>query len=868
MIGNNNYSVQSAGTSVADVGVALSLAANTAAPGDTVPFTLTVTNNGPSAATNVSFNTVVPPGFTIVRPSNPYCTPTACTLPSLPAGAVIKIQGDAVVGADAAAGVQQAGTTVISPTTDNQPANDTDTVTFTIVLNADLAVAQTLTNAGGGAVLVAGRPVRGTVTVTNAGPTRADGVALRQPVPAGRRIPVATASAGGSCAFQGAGSPGGTTPDGGLYLCTLASLARSATWTVTFGDALLPPDHAGASFARTASVSSSAPDPATADNSVTTTATVEHRADLKVTKTTSTPTVVQTDPVAFRVTVENLGPSDADTVVLHEEPSAGLILTAGTATSGSYDPGATTWRLGTLAAGATERLDLTGEADGPGALTNTTRILSSASIDPEPANDSDTATVTAAPAAPALDLEVTTTVAPGPASGAGAGDTITYAYRVTNTGNLPMTGLAVTGTRGGPGACGATSLAPGAATICPAGSYVVTSADVTAGQPIADVVTATAENAATTGPTQYAEETTAVPLALAWPSLVVLVAPVVSAPGRQNAAAVGDTIDYRYTVVNNGNVAMEFLTLTDTRGAGVSCPATVLAIGDSMTCTSASGYVVRQADLDAGGVVSDAATVTARPAGSPTPRSYGPFGADVKVAAPAPALSLRVTAAPAGPVVVGDRIAYRYEITNRGNVTVGHLAVTDEMITTVTCPATTLAVGATVVCTSAGDYEVTQDDLDAGVLIINDVLVEGQGVAPGSPLAKAEHSARVPVAAAVTALTVTITPSGPSGALTLGDRVTYAYAVRNTGNVTMSQVTVTDSRLGGATCPAATVAPATTMTCAGAAVYAVSQADVDTGGTIDSTARVLGRAPGEATARAYDTATASLALAPPAGRWC
>ncbi|MCY1142771.1 hypothetical protein OWR29_32655 [Actinoplanes sp. Pm04-4] len=508
---------------------------------------------------------------------------------------------------------------------------------------------------------------------------------------------------------------------------------------------------------------------------------------------------------------------------------------------------------------------MAGEAEGAGTLRNTSRLVSSGSIDPEPSNDSDTATVTADPAAPALHLEVTTAVVPASAAGAGAGDTITYGYRVTNTGNLEMTGLAVIGTRGGPGACGTTTLGPGTTTTCTAGSYVVTSADVTAGNPITDVATATAGNATTTGPVQYAQVTAGVPLAAAWPSLVVLVTPTVSAPSRQNAAAAGDTIDYRYTVVNNGNVAMEFLGLSDTLGGGVSCPATTLAIGDTMTCTSVSGYVVRQADLDAGGAVTDAATVTARPAGSPTPRSYGPFGADVKVAAPAPALTVRVTADPTGPVAAGDRIAYRYEITNRGNVTVDRLLVTDEMIATIACPVTALAVGAAVVCTSAGDYQVTQDDIDAGVLIINDVLVEGHGVTPGSPRTTAEHSARVPVVPADPALRVTITPSAPSRGLTLGDRITYAYTVRNTGNVTMSEVTVNDSRLGVATCPAAAVAPAVAMTCAGASAYVITQDDVDAGGTIASTARVLGRAPADPVSRAYDTATASLPLASAGG---
>ncbi len=862
VVGNNNYSVQSTGTSVADVGVQLSIGASSAYAGDTVPFSLVVTNHGPSAATNVSFNTVVPPGFTVVRPSSPYCTATACTFPGLPAGAVVTINGTAVVGPDAAAGVQRASTTVISPTTDNNPANDTDSVTFTILLRADLAVTQALTNPDDSSGLVAGQRVRGVVTVTNNGPTRADGVAVRQPVPAGLTIPVATTSGGGSCAFQGTGSPGGTTPDGGIYLCTLASLAGSAVWTITFAAVPLPSGYAPATFARTASVSSSAPDPDASNDSVTTTSPVEHRADLRLTMTTSTPSVVQTSRVAFRVTVRNLGPSDADTIVLRQDPSPGLAFTSGTPTAGSYDPATLTWKIGALAVSATERLDVGGEAQATGTLTATTRLVSSGSVDPDPAGDSDSASVTVTAAAPALGLEVLTSVAPGPASGAGAGDTITYVYRVTNTGNLTMSQLVVTGTRGGPGSCGATTLAPTEVTTCPAGSYTVTSADVTAGQPITDVVTAEAENSATNGPVQYAWVTAGVPVAAAHPSLVVMVTPTVSTPSRQNAAAVGDTISYDYAIVNNGNVAMEFLTLSDSVPGGVTCPFAVLAIGASMNCTTNSSYVVRQSDLDAGGAITDSATVTARPSGSPTPLSFGPFRADIMVAPPAPLLRLIVTNDRSGPVGVGDAITYSYEIANVGNVTVVGLDVTDDQIPDVDCPAASIAVGATLICTSSAPYGVTQADVDAGDPVIDDALVSGQGVAPGSPVVVDEHSTSVPVVTAAPALALTLTPSATrAGGVTLGDRITYAYTVRNTGNVTMLAVAVTDSRVGAASCPSGVVGPGTTMACTAGALYTVTQGDADAGGLLGSTARVLARAPREATARAYDTATAGVPVA-------
>ena len=48
--------------------------------------------------------------------------------------------------------------------------------------------------------------------------------------------------------------------------------------------------------------------------------------------------------------------------------------------------------------------------------------------------------------------------------------------------------------------------------------------------------------------------------------------------------APGEKITYTYTVTNSGNVTLHDVRLTDDRLAAVTCPDTVLAPGESMTC--------------------------------------------------------------------------------------------------------------------------------------------------------------------------------------------------------------------------------------------------------------------------------------------
>ncbi len=98
-----------------------------------------------------------------------------------------------------------------------------------------------------------------------------------------------------------------------------------------------------------------------------------------------------------------------------------------------------------------------------------------------------------------------------------------------------------------------------------------------------------------------------------------------------------------------------------------------------------------------------------------------------------------------------------------------------------------------------------------------------------------------------------------------GETISYTYDVTNTGNVTLSDATVTDphSGLSAITCVPAqgsTLAAGATMQCT--ATYTVTQADVDAG-QVDNTGNVAGDAPGGDPADPSDDVTASDTLSVP-----
>ncbi len=229
-----------------------------------------------------------------------------------------------------------------------------------------------------------------------------------------------------------------------------------------------------------------------------------------------------------------------------------------------------------------------------------------------------------------------------------------------------------------------------------------------------------------------------------------------------------------------------------------------------------------------------------------------------------PGLSVLKSSTTAHYSAVGDPVAYTFVVTNTGNVTLSAISVTDTQsapateanLSAITCPNPSLAPLATETCTAT--YTVTQADLDAGS--VNDSAT-ARGLPTGSvtPVTSSPSLLSVP-AAATPALSMakSVTSSGPYN--TVGQSITYQFLATNTGNVTMTGVSVTDTQSApagslstGPSCASlatpsgpcsgasTTLAPGQVATFTGS--YTITQADLDKGSVADS-ATVTGDPPG------------------------
>ncbi|WP_143571037.1 DUF11 domain-containing protein [Tessaracoccus sp. ZS01] len=433
--------------------------------------------------------------------------------------------------------------------------------------------------------------------------------------------------------------------------------------------------------------------------------------------------------------------------------------------------------------------------------------------------------------------DITLTKTASPTTYDSVGDVITYTFLATNTGQSVLTNVTISDPLPGLSAlvcvpAQPTTLDPGESMQCTA-TYAVTQADLDSGS-VYNVATTVGTPPSGPPVTDTDDET------ITGDKLPLI--DLVKTADVESYDEVGDVITYTFVSTNTGNVTLTGVTITDPLPdlSDLTCdpaqPAT-LAPGESMECTAT--YEVTQADLDNGSVDNTATTVGTPPEGEDVTDTDD----ETVPAEQMPAISLVKTVDVATYDAVGDLVTYTFLATNTGNVTLTDVTITDPLpgMSTLVCdPAqpTTLDPGESMECTAT--YTVTQADLDAGSVYNMATTVgtppEGEDVTDTDD--ETITGDQFPAIDLVKTADVESYDA-------VGDLITYTFVSTNTGNVTLTDVTITDPLpgLSDLTCDPAqpgTLAPGESMECT--ATYEVTQADLDNG-SVDNTATTVGTPP-------------------------
>jgi uncharacterized repeat protein (TIGR01451 family) len=245
--GNNSASATFTVTPSSDVSISKTGPVS-ASPGQTVVYSITVTNNGPDPATGVIVSDPTPAQLAFVSNGGACGTAYPCTLGSMSSGSSLTILSTFTVSTTATGSVTNTAS-VTSTTLDPVPSNNTGSKTTTIVPAGDLQI----TKSGPANIPTSGSIVF-TILVMNNSSFAVSGVTVND----SPSLNMAFASNAGAC----------TTP----FPCTFASLAAGASTTITSTFNLLGNPSTVTNTASVSSASISDTNPANNTASVTVTA--------------------------------------------------------------------------------------------------------------------------------------------------------------------------------------------------------------------------------------------------------------------------------------------------------------------------------------------------------------------------------------------------------------------------------------------------------------------------------------------------------------------------------------------------------------------------------------------------------------------
>ena len=345
--------------------------------GGELAYQLTVTNHGPSNATNVvvtdnlpddvTFGGVIVPGGTGSH-SNGVVT---ANVGNLGVGASTDITINTTVDADAS-GLLTNQASVTSNETDTNPSDNSVSEQSTVSARVDVAIAKI----DSPDPVTAGRQLTYTLTATNNGPSTATSVTVVDTLP-------------DEVEFDDVDTSQGTASHAnGIVTASLGSLASGANATVTI---VVDVDSATTGqLDNTAEITAAEVDTNEGNNSTSQSTGTNQRADLSVSKSDSPDPVVAGEVLTYSLVVTNHGPSDASGVTLMDTLPQQTSYITGSSDQGSvtHNAGMVNADIGDLAAGesATVTVEVEVDDDFAGVVDNSA-IVSAAQIDDNTGNN-------------------------------------------------------------------------------------------------------------------------------------------------------------------------------------------------------------------------------------------------------------------------------------------------------------------------------------------------------------------------------------------------------------------------------------------------------------------------------------------------
>ncbi len=584
--GNNSATTTTTVAARADLAVTVTDSPDPVIAAGTLTYTVNVNNLGPSTAQTVTMTDTLAATTTFVSAVGTgwSCAETnhvvTCTRASLAPGLAPAIT--IVVTAPSQGGSINNTAQIATTTVDPVAGNNSQTISTAVTASADLSITKT----DSPDPVTAGATLTYTISVTNNGPSNAATVSVLDPLPNGTTL-IDAIGTGWTCSQTATVS------------CTRAALTTGVAAPNIVIRVTAPAQ--GGTISNTATVSAVTGDPNNGNNTSTAATDVNASANLAIAVADSPDPVNAAGTLTYTINATNAGPSTATTVSMVDTlpPGTTFIDVSATTWSCSQTNGVVTCTRATLPTGVNDPIVIRVTAPTTGGVITNTAAVTSATPDPNAANNSVNTTTTVTARA---DLSVTKTDSPDPVA---TGAQLTYTIDVANAGPSDVASLTMTDTL--PANVTFVS-ASGTGWTCARSGVTVTctlpSLGVTAASPITIVVTAPLTNGAfsntatitsvTTGannindpdPTNNTdtEQTTVTPTT----DLTIV------ATEAPDPVIAGNPLVYTIDVTNSGPITATGVDVTTTlpvglaftsgTGTGWACS----AVGQDVTCTLAT----------------------------------------------------------------------------------------------------------------------------------------------------------------------------------------------------------------------------------------------------------------------------------------
>jgi uncharacterized repeat protein (TIGR01451 family) len=631
---NNNFETQTTGfMGEVDLTSAKIDDPDPASAGLEVEYTVTITNAGPSDASQVTFQDTLPAGMALDTAQSPLCQVTGgtafvdqvieCSVGSVQCptdgGNTTAISFIADIASNVLDGAVLTNSVDSSDQfeTDTNEANDGTTEDTTVYRVQGLAIGKTITGATDpNDPCVPGENIEYTMVVQNFGPSDTTDAPVTDDFDSNLTCTwTCTATGSASCDDANGSGDINTTVD------IVADQTGTANFVTIVADCFIDEAMRGV-LSNTADVAvppgSILPDPFPGDNTSNVECTLDPRSDLSVVKavTGTAPHVAgEANDVQYQITVTNLGPSDAidgGGVVLTDVLPAGAQFVSITPAQGSCDAapsgGSIDCALGSIADGDAVTIDvvMTADCDTRGIITNTASAVTGGERDPNTPNTTDVDMTIVGEVDLNSSKADSVSVTPGYVI---AGETMTYTVTVNNPGPSDANNLTFTDQL----PAGVTFVSGTDCTDAGGGQVTCDIPQITCGNSAqrtftVAVASSVAEGATltnnVTGITQDeterndADDVSTLNTA-ARRETDLVVSKIRTAPGGN--CVPGESVNYTIIASNNGPSDATGATVTDTFDSNLTCNWTCAATG-SASCTGAgSGSISDSVNIAAGG---------------------------------------------------------------------------------------------------------------------------------------------------------------------------------------------------------------------------------------------------------------------------